>query len=260
MAENLFEVHNLSKHFVVRKSLFSKKKLIHAVRNVTFDVAKGESLGFIGESGSGKTTLANLMLGLIKPSKGRIVLFGQDITHLNTFDIKEFRSRLQIVFQYTHAVLDPKMTIEELLSEPLKIHKIVSPDKINDEVDRLMGLVGLPTSEKSKFPYQLSGGQNQRILIARAISTRPEIIICDEPVSALDVSVQGQILNLLLDLKKELGLTYVFISHDLSVIKHMCSRLAVMYKGEIVEIGKTEKVLTSPGNDYAKQLVHSVLK
>jgi peptide/nickel transport system ATP-binding protein/oligopeptide transport system ATP-binding protein len=259
MSEILFEVESLSKHFIVRKSLFSRKKLIHAVRNITFKVEKGESLGLIGESGSGKTTLANLMLGLIKPSEGRIALFGHDITHLDEAGLRRFRSRLQIVFQYTHAVLDPKMTIEELLSEPLLIHKIVPKDSINQEVDRLMGLVGLSASEKHKFPSQLSGGQNQRILIARAIATRPEVIICDEPVSALDVSVQGQILNLLLNLKKELNLTYVFISHDLNVIKHMCNRLAVMYKGEIVEMGDTGKVLTSPESRYAKQLIGSTL-
>lgn len=259
MSEILFEVESLSKHFIVRKSLFSRKKMIHAVRNITFKVEKGESLGLIGESGSGKTTLANLMLGLIKPSEGRIALFGHDITHLDEAGLRPFRSRLQIVFQYTHAVLDPKMTIEELLSEPLLIHKIVPKDSINQEVDRLMGLVGLSASEKHKFPSQLSGGQNQRILIARAIATRPEVIICDEPVSALDVSVQGQILNLLLNLKKELNLTYVFISHDLNVIKHMCNRLAVMYKGEIVEMGDTGKVLTSPESRYAKQLIGSTL-
>ena len=243
MSEVIFKVENLSKHFIIRKSLFSRKKIIHALKHVNFDLIKGEALGLIGESGSGKTTLANIMLGLLKPSDGKVYLFGTDITHYNESKMRPLRSKLQIVFQYSHSVLDPKMTIEALLSEPLKIHKIVTAQAIDSEVSRLLALVGLTDSEKKKYPHQLSGGQNQRILIARAIATRPEVIICDEPVSALDVSVQGQIINLLLELKKTMNLTYIFISHDLNVVKHICDRLVIMHKGEIVEIGDTNKIM-----------------
>lgn len=259
MTEPIFEVENLSKHFVVKKGVFATKKTIHALKKVDLVIRRGESFGIIGESGSGKTTLANLMLGLIKPSEGHIRLFGTDISKLDESKIRRFRKRLQIVFQYTHAVLDPKMTIETLLSEPLIIHKVVSAQMIEAEVDRLLNLVGLSSSEKKKFPHQLSGGQNQRILIARALATRPEVIICDEPVSALDVSVQGQILNLLIKLKSEMDLTVVFISHDLNAVKHICERLAVMHQGEVVEIGETHKILSTPESDYAKRLIQSAL-
>lgn len=258
MAEVIFKVENLSKHFVIRKSLFSRKKTIHALKQVNFEIRRGESLGLIGESGSGKTTLANILLGLLKPSKGKVYLFGTDITHFDESKLRPYRSKLQIIFQYTHSVLDPKMTIEALLAEPLKIHKIVSAEELDDEINRLLGLVGLTDAERKKYPTQLSGGQNQRILIARAIATRPEIIICDEPVSALDVSVQGQILNLLLELKKTLNLTYVFITHDLNAVKHISDRLAIMYQGEIVEMGETHKILNAPKSAYGIEMSRSL--
>ncbi len=260
MSDIALKVQDLSKHFIIRNNVFSKKKTIEAVKKVSFEVKSGESLGLIGESGSGKTTIANLLLKLIEPSEGRIELLGKDITHLSEESMRLNRRDIQIIFQYTHAVLDPKMTIEELLREPLEIHQVVAKNQIDDEVDRLLEMVGLSKSEKIKFPSQLSGGQNQRILIARAIATRAKVIVCDEPVSALDVSVQGQILNLLLKLKEELDLTYVFITHDLNVVKHMCNRIAVMYQGEIVEIGSTEKILSNPQNPYAKRLIQSFLK
>jgi ABC-type oligopeptide transport system ATPase subunit len=259
MSDIALKVEDLSKHFTIRNNVFSKKKTIHAVRKISFEVKSGESLGLIGESGSGKTTVANLLLKLIEPSGGRIELFGKDITQLSEESMRIYRSDIQIIFQYTHAVLDPKMTISELLREPLEIHQVVAKNQIDYEVDRLLEMVGLSKSEKNKFPSQLSGGQNQRILIARAIATRAKVIVCDEPVSALDVSVQGQILNLLFKLKEELNLTYVFITHDLNVVKHMCDRIAVMYQGEIVEIGDTEKVLSNPQDSYAKRLIQSFL-
>lgn len=259
MSSVALKVKDLSKHFIVRKSVFSRKKIINAVHKISFDVKQYESLGIIGESGSGKTTIANMLLRLMDSSEGSIELFGEDITKLGVEAMRSHRKDIQIIFQYTHAVLDPKMTIEELIKEPLEIHKVVSASEYDAEVDRLLTMVGLSTSERKKFPSQLSGGQNQRIIIARAIATRAKLIICDEPVSALDVSVQGQILNLLTNLKKELGLTYVLITHDLSVVKHMCTRIAVMYQGEIVEIGETEKVLSSPTNPYTKKLIASIL-
>lgn len=253
------KVKGLSKHFIIRKSVFSKKITINAVRKISFVVEQNESFGLIGESGSGKTTVANMLLKLMDSSEGSIELFGKDITKLNFDAMRKHRKDIQIIFQYTHAVLDPKMTIEELIKEPLKIHQVVSENEYDEEVDRLLTMVGLSTAERKKFPSQLSGGQNQRIIIARAIATRAKLIICDEPVSALDVSVQGQILNLLVKLKKELGLTYVLITHDLNVVKHMCNRIAVMYQGEIVEIGETGKVLSNPSNSYTKKLIASIL-
>ncbi len=259
MPEIALSVHNLSKHFIIRNSVFSKKKVIHAVKKISFEVKPGESLGLIGESGSGKTTVANLLLKLIESSEGRIELFGKDITHLDEEAMRLHRKDIQIIFQYTHAVLDPKMTVEELLREPLEIHQVVAKSQIDAEVDRLLEMVGLSRIEKKKFPSQLSGGQNQRILIARAIATRARVIVCDEPVSSLDVSVQGQILNLLVKLKHELNLTYVLITHDLKVVKHMCNRIAVMYQGEIVEMGNIEDILSNPQDPYTKKLLQSFL-
>lgn len=259
MSSVALKVEGLSKHFIVRKSVFSKKKTINAVNKISFDVKQYESLGIIGESGSGKTTIANMLLRLIDSSEGSIELFGVDITKIGVEAMRSYRKDIQIIFQYTHAVLDPKMTIEELIKEPLKIHKIVSENEYDTEVDRLLIMVGLSPTERKKFPSQLSGGQNQRIIIARAIATKAKLIICDEPVSALDASVQGQILNLLVQLKRELGLTYVLITHDLSVVKHMCNRIAVMHQGEIVEIGETGKILSSPQNPYTKKLIASIL-
>lgn len=258
MSEVVYKVEELSKHFIIRKSLFSGKKVIHAVKGVCFELRRGESLGIIGESGSGKTTLANILLGLMNPSAGRVELFGRDMTRMDESQWRPYRQKLQMVFQYTHAVLDPKMTIEALLAEPLKIHQIVKPKEVDEEIDRLLKLVGLAETERKKYPHQLSGGQNQRILIARALATRPEVILCDEPVSALDVSVQGQILTLLSDLKKTLNLTYIFITHDLNAVKHICDRLAVMHRGEIVEIGPTNKILNEPESAYGRELYESL--
>lgn len=259
MLSSILKVENLSKHYIIKESSFSEKKIINAVHKVCFEVDSNESLGLIGQSGSGKSTIANMVLKLTEPSEGRIELYGTDITDLDEEHMRKYRKDIQIIFQYTNAVLDPKMMIDELLKEPLKIHHIVKDNKLDEEVERLLQLVGLSPLERWKFPTQLSGGQNQRIIIARAIATRAKLIICDEPVSALDVSVQGQILNLLMKLKKELNLAYLFISHDLEVIRHMCDRIAVMYHGEIVEIGSTEDVLSNPQHHHTKRLIEAVL-
>ncbi len=233
--------------------------LIEAVKDVSFYIGENESFGLIGESGSGKSTIANLVMRLIEPSFGRIQLFGKDVTGLEEKEMRKLRKDIQIIFQYTESVLDPQMTIDELIREPLIVHGIVKPRDLEDETERLLRLVGLPVTERWKLPGQLSGGQNQRVVIARAIASKPRLIVCDEPVSALDVSVQGQILNLLSDLQRELGLSYLFISHDLKVVKHMCDRIAVMYKGELVETGSAEKILNSPEHSYTKKLIESML-
>lgn len=255
MNKRILNISGLSKDFIQRKNVFSKKHNIEAVKDISFEVHAEESLGIIGESGCGKSTAANLLLKLLKPDKGKIELFGQDITNMNEKRMRRFRKDIQIIFQYTNAVLDPKMTIDELLKEPLRIHRIAQGTELDEQVNSLLCMVGISPSEKRKFPGQLSGGQNQRIIIARAIATRPKIIICDEPVSALDVSVQCQILNLLKRLKKELRLTYLFISHDIKVIEFICDSIAVMYKGEIVEKGKTHDVLNNPQHEYTKRLI-----
>lgn len=233
--------------------------LIEAVKDVSFYIGENESFGLIGESGSGKSTIANLVMRLIEPSFGRLQLFGKDVTGLEEKEMRKLRKDIQIIFQYTESVLDPQMTIDELIREPLIVHGIVKPRDLEDETERLLRLVGLPVTERWKLPGQLSGGQNQRVVIARAIASKPRLIVCDEPVSALDVSVQGQILNLLSDLRRELGLSYLFISHDLKVVKHMCDRIAVMYKGELVETGSAEKILNSPEHSYTKKLIESML-
>ncbi len=259
MNQELLRVEGLSKHFVIKKGIFSPKTIIKAVDGIEFIIKKGENLGIIGESGSGKTTAANLILRLLRNDGGKVFFDNIDIMAMDEGEMRRIRRDIQIIFQYTHGALDPKMTIGELVLEPIRLHKIVPKDKIENEVTKLLESVGLSKKDKIKFPYQLSGGQRQRVGIARAIATRPKFIVCDEPVSALDVSVQGQILNLLLELKKEMDLTYLFISHDLKVVQHICDRIAVMYKGKIVEIGHKSEVINNPQHQYTKELINSML-
>jgi len=251
----LLQVHNVSRHFVVKKNVFSRSRTIDAVRNASFWILPGEVLGLVGESGSGKSTIAAMILRLIEPSEGTILFRGTPLTSRSEREMRRLRKDIQIVFQYGDSVLDPLMTVDELLVEPLRIHRIVPEDEIDVEVDRLLSLVGLSRADRPRYPGRLSGGQYQRIIIARAIALRPALIVCDEPVSALDVSVQGQILNLLIGLREQLGLTYLFISHDLKVIRHICDRIAVMYRGEIVEIGPRDRILNAPDHDYTARLV-----
>lgn len=257
--EIILSVVGLQKYFIMKKTPFAKKNIIKAVDDVSFVIKRGEILGLIGESGSGKTTLGNLILKLIKCNNGRIFFMGSDITNLDEKYMKLIRKEMQVVFQYTQEILDPKMTIEELIMEPLRIHSIVPNTERDKEISRLLGMVGIASSEKYKFPYQLSGGQRQRVGIARAISTRPKFVVCDEPISALDVSIQGQILNLLKDLRDEMGLTYLFISHDLKAVKHFCDRIAVMYNGKLLEIGDNKDIMNNPREAYTKMLINSQL-
>lgn len=255
----LVEVEGLAKHFVIKQSLLTPKTVIKAVDNVSFCIYRGETLGLIGESGSGKTTIGNLILRLLESDNGKISFAGQDITQLPQSALRGLRKDIQVIFQHSQEILDPKMTILELLVEPLKLHHIVAPHEFEREVEKLLEMVGLGEGEKHKFPFQLSGGQKQRVGIARAVASRPRFVVCDEPVSALDVSIQGQILNLLLDLKKEMQLTYLFISHDLKVVKYLCDRVAVMHNGKIVEIGEKEQVISAPRDHYTRELLNSLL-
>jgi len=209
----------------------------------------------VGESGSGKSTTGRLILRLLEPSGGKVLLEGRDISKIKDREFRKIRRDLQIVFQNPYSALDPKMTIEDILTQPLSIHKIVSVLDYSKEVGRLLSLVGLSPKDMRKFPHEFSGGQRQRIGIARALATKPRFIVCDEPVSALDVSIQSQILNLLMELQKEFKLSYLFIAHGLNVIKHVSDRVAVMYLGKIVEIGSGEEIFNNPKHPYTKILM-----
>ncbi|AOT70415.1 ATP-binding cassette domain-containing protein [Geosporobacter ferrireducens] len=255
----LLTVENLSKHYTLRKGLLSPKNVIKAVDHISFEVYEGETLGLIGESGCGKTTTGELILRLNRSDTGKICFLGQDITVIQEKEMRELRKDMQIIFQQSQETLDPKATIGELIAAPLRLHAIVSKNEIAGEVVRLLNLVGLRSKDQYKHTYQLSGGQKQRVGIARAIASRPRFVVCDEPVSALDISVQGQILNLLMDLKKELGLTYLFISHDLKVVQHICDRIAVMYRGQIVEMGETMELIDNPKHGYTKKLFQDIV-
>jgi peptide/nickel transport system ATP-binding protein len=241
--EILIEAKNLTKTYSLGKRDFS------AVKGVSFSIKKGEILGLVGESGSGKSTIGKMLLRLVDPTSGQIFLSGKDITHDK--DLSLYR-KMQIIFQDPYASLNPRMTIEEIIAEPSKIHQM------NPRVDDLLDLVGLPRSAKRRFPHEFSGGQRQRIGIARALAPNPDFIVCDEPISSLDVSIQAQIINLLLRLQKELGLTYLFISHDLNIVRHISHQVAIMHQGRFVEMGSVDTVYTDPQHPYTKLLLQSM--
>ena len=253
----IIEVKDLAKHFQIPSKLGSKIEYVKAVNGVSFDISEGETLGLVGESGCGKSTTGRLILRLIKPTSGDIYLEGKNINQISDKELRRIRKDIQVVFQNPYSALDPKMTIAHILSEPLSIHKVVHKYQYEAEVKRLLSLVGLNEKNMRKFPHEFSGGQRQRIGIARAIATRPKFIICDEPVSALDVSVQSQILNLLTDLQAELKVSYLFIAHGLNVIRHMSKKVGVMYLGKIVEMGMVEDIYNNPQHPYTKVLLAS---
>ncbi len=252
----IIDVVDLKKHYVVKSPILELETTeIKAVNGVSFHINKGETLGLVGESGSGKTTTGKLILRLLSPTDGKIFLEGRDISNIKDREFRRIRRDIQVVFQNPYAALDPKMTIQDILTQPLSIHKIVPPLEYSKEVVRLLDLVGLSSKDAKKFPHEFSGGQRQRIGIARAIATKPKFIVCDEPVSALDVSVQSQIINLLMDLQKEYKLSYLFIAHGLNVIKHVSDRVAVMYLGKIVEMGDVETIFNTPKHPYTQALM-----
>lgn len=252
----LIEVVDLKKHFMLKTPVLDiETAKVKAVNGVSFHIDKGETLGLVGESGSGKTTTGKLILRLLKPTDGKIFLEERDISKIKDKEFRKIRKDIQVIFQNPYASLDPKMTIEDILTQPLTIHKIVPPLEFSRECVRLLNIVGLSAKDAKKFPHEFSGGQRQRIGIARAIATKPKFIVCDEPVSALDVSIQSQILNLMMELKKEFKLSYLFIAHGLNVIKHVSDRVAVMYLGKIVEIGDVENIFNSPKHPYTKALM-----
>ncbi|MBS1480431.1 MAG: dipeptide ABC transporter ATP-binding protein [Christensenellaceae bacterium] len=254
--EVLLEVKNLKKWFPIKRGLsFSEKRYIKAVDDVSFTVYKGETLGLVGESGCGKSTLARTILRLIEPTGGQVLYRGEDFLQKGKREVKEMRSNLQIVFQDPYGSLHPKMRVGKIIEAPLVISKYGDKEMRKERVNELVEMVDLKPEHLKRYPHEFSGGQRQRIVIARTLATNPDFVICDEPVSALDVSVRSQILNLLRDLQEKLGLTYLFISHDLSVVEHICDRVVVMYLGKVVEMATSEALFTNPQHPYTRALL-----
>lgn len=256
----LLEIKNLSVEYKSQLGILGEKETIHAVNNLSLDIKKGEILAVAGESGCGKSTLAKAIILLEAASNGEIIFDGKNILQMQKAELKEFRKRAQMVFQNPYASLNPKMKIFDTLKEPLKINTNLTDEEIREKVEEIICKVGLDKDCLNLYPHEFSGGQRQRIAIARALILNPEFILADEPVSALDVSIQAQIINLLKDLKDDYNLTFLFISHDLSVIKYLSDRVAIMYLGEIVELGKTDEIFFTPEHPYTKALLSSVPK
>jgi peptide/nickel transport system ATP-binding protein/oligopeptide transport system ATP-binding protein len=256
--ETLLSVRNLVKNFELRASRGIRKtqRVVQAVSDVSFDVKVGQTLGLVGESGSGKTTVGRSVLQLIEPTSGEVIFEGQDLTKMSFEELRNVRRQMQIVFQDPFASLDPKMTVGSSIAEPLVVQGVGGNHQ--DKVAELLDLVGLATDHATRFPHEFSGGQRQRVGIARALALDPKLIVLDEPVSALDVSIQAGVVNLFADLQKRLGMSYVFIAHDLSVVRHIADQVAVMYLGKIVEIGDKESVYRNPSHPYTKALLSAV--
>lgn len=260
-AKKLVEVKNMVKYFDVSRGIF-KKEYVHAVEDVSFYIKKGETLGLVGESGCGKTTLGRTLLRLYEPTSGQITYDGQvmyDSTQKKQPNMMDFRKRMQMIFQDPSASLDPRMTVGDIVGEPLDVHHLYDSKKDRtDRIHELLSRVGINQEQASRYPHEFSGGQQQRIGIARALAVKPEFIVCDEPISALDVSIQSQIVNMLEDMQGELGLTYLFIAHDISVVRHISNRIGVMYLGTMMELGESYELNRNPLHPYTKTLLSAV--
>ena len=255
----LLEIEDLKVHFPLRRGLFGRPSgAVRAVDGVTLSMARGETLGLVGESGCGKSTLGNAILRVVEPSSGAIRLAGIDLARLEGEELRQARRRAQMVFQDPFASLDPRMRIGDSIGEPLLVHGLARGEELQARVGELLRRVGLEPSHAARYPHEFSGGQRQRIVIARALALSPDLVICDEPVSALDVSVRGQILNLLLELQRGLGTAFLFVSHDLSVVRHVSDRIAVMYLGRIVELAERDALFRKPRHPYTEALISAI--
>jgi peptide/nickel transport system ATP-binding protein len=255
----ILSVRGLTKHFPGgRQGFFGKHEIVQAVDGVSFDVAQGEALGLVGESGCGKSTTGRLITRLLEPTAGSVVFEGQDISHFSNTQMRPIRSDLQMIFQDPYASLNPRHTVGTIVSTPFKINKTTPEGGVKKRVQEILEIVGLNPEHYNRYPHEFSGGQRQRIGIARALALRPKLIVADEPVSALDVSIQAQIINLMKDLQKDFGLTFVFIAHDLAVVRHFAQRVAVMYLGNIVEIADRDTLYATPKHPYTKALLSAV--
>lgn len=256
MGEVLLQASHLSKHYVSREDAgLLQRRTVEAVRDVSFQVRKGETFGLVGESGCGKSTVARLLMGLEKPSSGRVFAFGQDLSALSPRALRRLRPKFQMVFQDSGSSLNGRKTVSDILRGPMLYHRVRDRHTVEARISELLDMVGLPQSAGNRYPHEFSGGQRQRICIAKALSLEPELIVLDEPVSALDVSVQAQILNLLRDLQEELGLSYLFIGHGLGAVHYISHRIGVMYLGSLVETGPSDAVFQSPAHPYTKALL-----
>ena len=256
---SLLEVENLTKSFPLRRSLFSSGRIVQAIRGVSLSIERGETLGLVGESGCGKSTLGRCIIRLIEPSSGRVLFDGINLLELSESDLRRVRRDMQIIFQDPYSSLDPRQRVGDIILEGLIIHDILSPSQRRDRVVELLESVGLKAGHVNSYPHEFSGGQRQRIAIARALAVGPKFLIADEPVSALDVSIQAQILNLFLDLQRRMNLTYLFVSHNLHVVRHISDRVAVMYLGRIVEIASAQDIYSRPQHPYTKALLSAAL-
>jgi oligopeptide transport system ATP-binding protein len=261
MSEVLINVQNLTKFFTAKRNFLGKPiSFVKAVENLSFQVYKGETLGVVGETGCGKSTVGRTLVGLYKPTKGTVTCAGEDVhTTIASSNAMKMRRKIQMIFQDPYASLNPRMTVGDIIGEPLDIHRLASGvDDRTQRIYRLLRQVGLNPEHASRFPHEFSGGQRQRVGIARALAVNPEFIICDEPISALDVSIQAQVVNLLQELQQEFGLTYLFIAHDLSMVKHISTRVAVMYLGSLVELAPCDELYKNPQHPYTQALLSAI--
>ncbi|GAA0746803.1 dipeptide ABC transporter ATP-binding protein [Clostridium oceanicum] len=257
--KELMKVRNLKKYFPIKSGFFGNaQSYVKAVDDVSFDIYEGETLGLVGESGCGKSTTGRMLVSLLDPTEGEILFNGENVQNIKKKSRKELSKNIQIIFQDPYASLNPRMSVKDIIAEPMKINNIARGAELDKRVDRLLNYVGLASYHKDRYPHEFSGGQRQRVGIARAISVNPKLIVCDEPVSALDVSIQAQVLNLLNDLQKEFNLTYLFIAHGLNVVKHISNRVGVMYLGKIVEIGTDKELYNNPKHPYTKALLSAI--
>ena len=259
MPEVLVEIKNLTKHFTVQTNLLGRPvSKLQAVDDVSFKIYKGEAFGLVGESGCGKTTIGKMIANLYQPTSGSIIFEGKDITSLNKKERRKYSKDIQLIFQDPYASLNPRMTIGDIIAEPIRINNLLPKNEIEERVNYLLNCVGLANHHRNRYPHEFSGGQRQRVGIARALAVEPKLIVCDEPVSALDVSIQAQVLNLLDDLKEEFGLTYLFIAHGLNVVKHISDRVGVMYLGKLMEIADKYALYNEPLNPYTQALLSAI--